>query len=468
LVDKARQKLILWNIAVVISLLAAVVLALYFSISSNIQNEVDLELTRSAATIGQTTRLVPVNNNPGSPPALSSTPPPAPATPKKVDDEDTGTSEGVEGDEKLETGEDVRINVSNAFYFIVDTKGNVLANPRQITSNGLPDLNGLNRALKGESFFQNIKIENNISIRLYSVPLRLENGQIAGMLQVGQDMTGHEEQLRNVLLISGLIGVIGTTLALVSAFFLTNRALVPVRLSMQRQRDFVADASHELRTPLTLIQANTEVVLRNKNKTIGEKADLLEDIRQETEYLGQLIASLLTLARADTNKLEYIPEPVELTLLAGELIRQVEPLAEGKKLDLKLNLPEDNREIWLLADPLRLKQLLLILLDNAIKYTANGQVSLTINQGRGQTVHIQVQDTGIGIPPDKLKLIFERFYRVDKARSRSEGGFGLGLSIARWIVDAHKGTIQVESTPGHGSTFTVNLPTNIPQALRQL
>ncbi len=463
MLEKARQKLILWNVGVVIALLAAVVLGLYFSISNSIQNEVDNELTQSAATILQTTRFVPTANGQTTTPTLA----PAPAiTPGKQNESEEGESTGglSEGG-KLETSEDPRITISNVFYFILDTRGNVLANLRQINSQGLPALSSLNRVVNGESFFQNLKIENGISVRLYSVPLRAKNGQVVGVLQVGEDMTIHQEQLASVLLNSALIGAIGAGFALVAAFFLTYRALIPVRLSMQRQRDFVADASHELRTPLTLIQANTEVVLRNKNKTIGEKAALLEDIHQETQYLTRLLADLLTLARADSNKLDYKLEPVDLKRLAKDTARQINPLVEAKGLDLKIDLPDDKREIWLLADPVRLKQLLLILFDNAVKYTNTGQVRLTISQEQGQSVVITLQDTGIGIALDKLKVIFDRFYRVDKARSRSggESGFGLGLSIARWIVDVHKGTIQVNSQPGQGSTFTVTLPTNLPR-----
>ncbi len=447
----ARNKLIFWNIAVVISLLVAVVLALYFAISNSIQAEVDTDLTQSAAAILQTNRYVPLVPNAA---------PTAKPTSKQGEKEEHEEDEASEG--KLETTDDLKLSVSNVFYFILDERGAVLSNPRQISSPGLPDVSGLKQVISGKSFFSNLKIANNISVRLYSVPLRLENGRVVGMLQVGQDMSIHEEQLRNVLLITGLVALAGTVLAILAAFFLTSRALVPIHLSMQRQRDFVADASRELRTPLTLIQANTEVALRNKSKTIGEKAELLEDIHQETEYLTRLISDLLTLARADTNKLEYKPEPIELIHLAHAVYRQIKLLAEAKNLDLQVILPVNEKELWLVGDALRLKQMLLILLDNAIKYTPSGQVRLIIRRGRGQQLVIQVQDTGIGIPHDKQQFIFERFYRVDKARTRSAGGFGLGLSIAHWIVDMHKGTIQVVSQPGQGSTFTVTLPTNLP------
>ncbi len=458
MLKKARNKLIFWNVVVVISLLIAVVSALYFAISTNIQAEVDKDLTQSAADILKNTHFVPLV------PVPAATPNPKPTSKQGENDEkDEGGNETSEG--RVETTEDVKISVANVFYFMVDAGGAVVANPRQISSPGLPDVSGLNQALKGNSYFTDLKIANNIPVRLYSVPLRVENGRIIGMLQVGQDISIHEEQLRSVLLITGLVALAGTVLALLAAFFLTSRALVPIHLSMQRQRDFVADASHELRTPLTLIQANAEVALRNKNKTIGEKAELIEDIRQETEYLTRLISDLLTLARADSNKLEYKPEPLEFTRLAKEVIRQITPLAEAKKLELQVSLPEAENELWLVGDALRLKQMLLILLDNAIKYTASGQVKLIINRGHSQQLVIQVQDSGIGIASDKQEFIFERFYRVDKARTRSEGGFGLGLSIARWIIEMHKGTVQVVSQPGQGSTFTITLPTNLPSSL---
>jgi signal transduction histidine kinase len=458
MLEKARHKLIFWNVVVVISLLAAVILALYFAIANSIQDEIDSDLAQSAQSILQNTHFVPLAST--APAAISTQP--AVNQGRKPEEHDEGEKEDDSHEGRLETSENLRVTVSNIFYFIVDPQGKVLANPRQISSPNLPDLSSLSQTLKGQGVYRDLKIENNIPVRVYSVPLRLEDGRVAGMLQVGQDLTAHRQQLQNVLFVTGIVAAIAGLLALLAAFFLTHRALIPARLSMQRQRDFVADASHELRTPLAIIQANTEVALRNKTKTIGEKAELIEDIRQETEYLGRLITDLLTLAQADSHKLQLKPEPLELTRLVHDLTRQLTPLAEAKGLDLQVSLPSAETELWLVGDPLRLKQLLLILLDNAIKYTSRGEVRLSINRGRGQHLIMQVQDTGIGIASDKLDLIFERFYRVDKARSRSEGGFGLGLPIARWIVEAHKGSIQVSSQPGQGSTFTIALPTNLP------
>jgi signal transduction histidine kinase len=454
MVERARRNLIVWNIGVGLSLVAVIVLAMYFSISSGIEKEITGDLTTTADLILQN-------------PALTSSPPSSPSENSRGGDNDNqgrSQKEDNEGDNDRNT----RLALSDTFYFLLDAKGTVLANSRNINYPGLPDLTGLSRAQAGESFFTDLTLANGLPLRLYTVPVRQSDGKISGILQVGKDLSTHREQLQGVVFTTGVVSGVGLALALVAALFLTRRSLIPVRQAMERQREFVADASHELRTPITLIRANAEVILRHKHQTVAQNTELLQDICQESDYLTRLVSDLLTLARADMDKLEAKLEPLELRHLAAEVTREMRPLAETKNLKLEF---EDSAsglaELWINGEALRLKQLLVILLDNAIKYTPSGRVSLQLERGRNQTVIIKVSDTGIGIAPDKLERIFERFYRVDKARSRSEGGFGLGLAIASWIVHLHKGTLQVNSHLGQGTTFTVTLPTHLPSNLIQ-
>jgi len=214
------------------------------------------------------------------------------------------------------------------------------------------------------------------------------------------------------------------------------------------QQRFIADISHELRSPLTTIRGNVDL-LRRMNCVDKPSLDA---IQSETERMTRMVSDLLLLAQADAG-LPIRRERVELDTLILEVYRQVRP-AVG---DIELVIGEED-QATILGDPDRIKQLMLNLVDNAIKYTPKGgRVTLGLRRAQGQAV-LTVSDTGIGIPPEDLPHIFERFYRVDKARSRAAGGVGLGLSIVKWIVQAHGGRIDVHSEPGQGTTFTVWLP----------
>ncbi len=227
-----------------------------------------------------------------------------------------------------------------------------------------------------------------------------------------------------------------------------NATLARLERLFTAQKRFVADMSHELRTPLTTVQGNLDLI-----KRMGYDPTSFEVMDSEIKRMSRLVGDLLLLAQADSGRLPMIEEPVELGTLVLDVFRQAKVLA--KEVDLRLGTID---AVYVKGDPDRLKQLVLNIVTNAIKYTpAGGQVVITLGQSGNQAL-IKVKDTGIGIPKDDLEHIFDRFYRVDKARSRQMGGTGLGLSIARWIVDVHHGRIWAESEVGKGSTFTVQLP----------
>ncbi len=243
--------------------------------------------------------------------------------------------------------------------------------------------------------------------------------------------------------------------------FLADRALVPIRMAFRRQREFVADASHELRTPLAILRASTEVLDRELQEAAPAVAaspdirEVVDNLLSETDRMSHLVGDLLTLARADSGDLQLEIRPMDLAEVAEGVARKVGLLARNKGIELATSLPQS---LPMEGDAARLEQMLLILLDNAVKYTdAGGRVDLTV-ETRGTRAELRVSDTGIGIPARDLPRIFERFYRVDKARTRAEGGTGLGLAIARWIIDAHRGSVHVESEPGRGTIFTILLP----------
>jgi heavy metal sensor kinase len=234
-----------------------------------------------------------------------------------------------------------------------------------------------------------------------------------------------------------------------------NQMLQRIESAVARITEFTADASHELRTPVALIRTRAEVTLA-KPRTNEQYRDALKDVLTESERTSALIENLMTLARADTGSESLNFARTDISELAREVCTQAQTLTEAKQLRWEAAIPD--AAIWVRGDANALRRLLLILVDNAIKYTPPaGNVSLAL-QRNGTQAEIRVRDTGIGISEADLPHIFDRFYRADKARTRELGGTGLGLSIGRWIANAHSGNVQVESSTSKGSTFLVCLP----------
>ncbi len=231
-----------------------------------------------------------------------------------------------------------------------------------------------------------------------------------------------------------------------------NEMLESLEAAYRGQERFVADASHELRAPLTAIQANLELLEGHRNMSGADREVAIREASRESVRLSRLVADLLALARADAG-VAIRRQPVELDRLSLEAVQEARHLAGGRRVEVEKLTP-----VVVMGDEDRLKQLLVILLDNAIKYTpAAGKVDLRLQQD-GSRAELRIRDNGVGIPPDDLPHVFERFYRADPARTRDPGGTGLGLPIARWIVEQHGGEIRLESEPGRGSEVIVRLP----------
>jgi signal transduction histidine kinase len=219
---------------------------------------------------------------------------------------------------------------------------------------------------------------------------------------------------------------------------------------------FTADASHELRTPISLMRTEAELALRRARDSEAYR-EALQHILTETERTSILIEDLLALARTDSGKESLSLHQVELAELLRNCVKDAQPLAEqaGHELTMRASA---TTPVWIMADPSALRRVLNILLDNAFKYTPTpGHITVSL-EDRDRNAIVSVSDNGIGIPAAEQSKIFERFYRVDKARARRAGGSGLGLAIARWIVQRHNGSITVESAPRNGSTFFVSIP----------
>lgn len=239
-----------------------------------------------------------------------------------------------------------------------------------------------------------------------------------------------------------------------------NRTFDRLQQSFEQMRQFTADASHELRTPLTALKSVGEVGLQEDEESPQFYRNVIGSMLEEVDRLSLLVQNLLTLARADAGRIPLNRSKTSLEEVVRGAIGHIEILAEEKEQDL--NFTSRTNAITVLIDRDKIRQALVNLLDNAIKYTPKGgQISVTLYNPNGREVRIEVSDNGPGIPPEEQHRIFDRFYRVSKDRSSSDGGTGLGLSIAQWAVQLHEGRIELQSSPGSGSTFTIVLPIKI-------
>ena len=341
------------------------------------------------------------------------------------------------------------------FYAIVRPTGEFLAGTPNADPAGLADASALEEALREGDAFVDTESSEGDPLRVYVVRLdTARGGQF--LMEVGRSTEPERQALRRLLLIltGGLGG--GLLLAAAGGYLLSGRALRPIRTAMDSQRAFIGDASHELRTPLSVVRANAELLKRHLSEPVSANREAVDDIISESDRLGRLVGQMLILAQADVGQVRLSLSEVALDELADEVARSMRLLAEERGISLETEL---DGPVRLRGDGDRLRELMVVLTHNAIKYTdSGGRVRLEVRKPSGGKVTVRVSDTGPGIPAEALPHIFDRFYRVDKARSREAGGAGLGLAIARWIAEAHGGTIRAESVPGVGSAFTVQLP----------
>lgn len=280
-------------------------------------------------------------------------------------------------------------------------------------------------------------------------------GEINQIIYIGKDVTALYSGLQKATYALIFLGLLALVIATVIGHFMAGRAIIPMKEAYDKQKQFAADASHELRTPLAVVMASADLLLADPSIQNPFLKEILGDLKDEVKKMSKLVSDLLMVARSDNNALKVKMQKIDLGKLLEQNIRMMTPLAEKKEISL---VGENFRKMILTGDEQKIKQLILILVDNAIKYTPNGgKVIVRHEKSESNRAIFSVQDSGIGIAPEDQEKIFERFYRVDKVRSREMGGNGLGLAIAMEILKLHDGKIFVDSEPGHGTKFTVEL-----------
>ena len=395
------------------------------------------------------------------------------------------------------------------FIQVLDESGNIGEKSENLKNVQLPiSLQALKNASKGFLTFETVSTFGNTPLRMMTLPV-IENGHMARIIQVASSLEDVEDALRTLFIILVIAVPSALLVASLGGQFLANQALKPVdhitqtarmitsqnlnqrikslkvkdeisrlietfnemisRLdqSFHQIKQFSSDASHELKTPLTILKGEVEVALR-KERTSQDYEQILRSNLEEINRMSKIVDNLLLLARTETGEIRLFKEEVNLSQIVSEVVTQLTKLAHAK--DLQIVATNHHEDIPLYGDALRIREMLLNLIENSIKYTEPGgsiSVSLEKNaphslpgeeEGSYDGVKIVVSDTGIGIAKEDQERIFGRFFRVDKARSGEQGGSGLGLSICKWIVEAHQGEISVESELGKGSRFIVRLP----------
>ena len=294
-------------------------------------------------------------------------------------------------------------------------------------------------------------------LRVLTLPLA-KGKYVIGYLEVTASMAAiYDSQKRSQLFLAAGIPL---TLLLTGAvgWLLAGYAMRPVKRSYEQLQRFTADASHELRAPVAAILSNAQVGLLAPQDDVAQPRQRLENIVTQSKYMSDLITNLLFLARHQGKLNPQDIEKINIVELLNSLAGQYQTLAIEKGLEFKSNIPSESKAID--GDRDLLQQAIHNLLDNAVKYSAAGDTVALSLESKPRRIIITVKDTGIGIPEADLPHIFDRFYRVDKVRTRQTGGFGLGLAIAQQIIQAHNGKLTVASEVGTGTAFKICLPTN--------
>ena len=418
-------------------------------------------------------------------------------------------------DQALETSWNLR--PIGKFIQVLDQSGNIGRKSDNLRNVQLPiSLNALKNATKGSITFETNRSIGNTPLRIITFPV-IENDRVTKIVQIASSLEEVEDALSTLFLILIIAVPLALMIAILGGQFLAHKALKPVdnitqtarmitsqnlnqriaplkvkdeisrlietfnemisRLdqSFRQVKQFSSDASHELKTPLTILKGEVEVTLR-KERSLQEYQQTLKSNLEEINRMSQIVEDLLLLSRADVEEIGLNKEDINLSEIFNEVVTQMDVLATSKRL--RLFASNHHQDIHMFGDALRIRELFINLIENGIKYTEQGgAIRVTLSKeydplGRNRSggtegekeefVKIVVSDTGIGIAEEDQERIFNRFFRVDKARSREEGGSGLGLSICKWIVEAHQGEIRVESELGKGSSFIVKLPLTLP------
>jgi signal transduction histidine kinase len=353
--------------------------------------------------------------------------------------------------ETVESVQSFDSELSSIFILPADPQGNLIFNPNLYTPPMQPDQDAVKMALQMGKDWRTVHLADGTRVRLLSYAL--PGSSNLAVIQAGRSMVDQDRILKQLLSSLLILSGVSAILVWAGSWFLAGRSLRPAQQAWDKQQTFVANASHELRTPLTLLRASAEVAQRGLPAE-DLRRTLLEDILNECDHMSRLVDDLLLLSRLDAGNLPLENQPIAIGGLLQNLYKQMSLLAEAQGVTLKMNSTEG----VISGDSTRLRQVLLILLNNALHHTPSGGVIRLEAQPVQHWMQISVSDTGSGIAPEHLPHVFERFYRAPSKQRQHDNGSGLGLSIARSLVEAQHGKVTIDSQPGKGTRVTLHFP----------
>ncbi len=459
MVPSIARKLAILNVSVVVAIVALIGVGTWIMLGQSLNREANASLEHridaARETLDSLPSMSPGNqgmgpgNNAGQGAQRRTTVTPVPT---EEDDSSEGEHDEDEPDEQDEESREILVS-GDTLLFIFDANGTLTTNRRNVVLNRVPNSESLDAALAGETDVRFVSVDDE-RIRVRTEPV-VYQGDVVGAIQAVRSEAEHDAELELVRTMT-LIGTgAGLLVAVPAGMYLTRRAMAPITDVLHRQRAFVADASHELRAPLTVLRANAEVLTRtpdlSPDELQGELASMIGDI----DDMSRLVEELLQLSRIDDPDYTVSLDDVRLQPEIERVLQMFAPQAARSKIALS----SSGEDLLVHSNAGLVGQVLRIVVDNAIKYTPEGGEVRVSTRHHGDEAIIEVQDSGIGIRPEDLPYVFDRFYRADRARTRSTGS-GLGLPIARGILTLLGGTIAIYSTPNEGSTARVTLPTS--------
>jgi signal transduction histidine kinase len=417
--NRLRNRFLVLNLVIISFMMLVAFAAIYTITYRNVQNDIQMELHRVSEFYRKP------DGNLGKPP-MSENRPSQPNSDAISPPMERSISFALQTDAQWNlTDVNSRFDMDAEFYELARSKA--AANPK---SNGICTIEGHRWAYT---------VQQNAS----------------GYSIVYLDVTAQQTIVTNLVYTFAAVGLVMLVVIYFTSRYFANRSIAPVKEAFNKQKRFIADASHELKTPLAVINTNADVLLSNSEDTIRDQAKWLHHIKSETERMKTLTNDLLYLTEMDDARARMIYTPFNVSEAVESVILTMEAVIFEKNIRLEyeiepgLNLHGNSEQI---------KQVVMILLDNAIKYThPQGLITLALKKRHHETV-LSVTNTGEGIPSEHLGKIFDRFYRADPSRSRKHGGYGLGLAIAKSIIEQHKGRVYAKSTVNESTTFYVHLP----------
>lgn len=345
-------------------------------------------------------------------------------------------------------------NQKNLYYSVIKKdSGMVAVKPSSKAEELFQKIMSKQTCCTSEGQLKDIRNPSGEPLHIIYASTSLGNGK---SLFVGKNISDVHEKTEHWFFVLLLISLSVLIISVIIGDRLARRAMKPIIHNIESQKQFIADASHELRTPISIFTASLEVLEQEEKEKLSPfSQETLTEMKEEALQMKGLVSQLLTLAKEDAGQIRLTSESFSFTKLVQQIRAQYVRINNSARIDLTL----PSEEVLVAADRMRVKELLHILLDNAIKYSEETvEIEINVQKEADNLLKFEVIDKGIGIEPSEIPFLFDRFYRVEKGRSRQTGGAGLGLAIAKTIVDLHGGSISVHSQQGAGTRITVKLP----------